>query len=555
MSRGELRAPLYARDPRHAGEFRLIGRLGQGGQGVVYLGEDRRGQRVAVKVLNIDIQDDPRAKVRFAREIEAARRVAPFCTARILDFDIDGELPFIASEFIAGPTLQQRVSTSGPISGSELDRLAVGTAAGLAAIHGANIVHCDLKPANVILGPDWPRVIDFGVAQALDGTGTQTIWGSPGYMSPERYQSDGVGPPADVFGWAGTIAFAASGRPPFGDGAPLAVMRRVVDHPPTLNGLSAELDELLRQCLDKDPQARPAATDVLLHLVAKSRLTLQPAERRSIGELTTRVIPRRLLTDPRSDVHPAKHRAHDLVIPRQRDPASPVAPAAGEETADQREPTWRLSGGQGATRKIVDGPERLRRILVARQQRLSDAAPTEDVPDASGPTVTAPEAAGVTVVAPESMGAAVVAPNAAGPTVGAPDVAGRTVPDVVGPTVAEVAGPTVPDVVRPTVPGSAACTVDVPSGLDPTREMTPERVRAAVAGEPTRPDPAAGGSWPARVRREYRRAGALLLAVLLGLVAGLITYLTTRSTVPAAVSGGAAFVAAYAVRILVGARR
>jgi len=348
MSTGEPSEPLSAHDPRHVGPYRLLGRLGQGGQGVVYLGEDPQHERVAVKVLKIEIRDDVSAKARFVREIAAARQVAPFCTARILAFDIEGELPFVASEFITGPTLEQRVSRRGPISGADLDRLAIGTAAAIAAIHGANVVHCDLKPANVILGPDWPRVIDFGIARAIDSTGTQTIMGSPAYMSPERYRNEDIGPAADIFSWAATIAFAAAGRAPFGHEAAFIIMHRVLDKPPQLSGLSPALEEMVRSCLHKDPAARPVATEILLRLVAKSGLTLEAEARRSIGELTTRVITKQSLRD----IH-ERHR----VVPTQRRGETPVEARDSAIASTEEDHTLRLSGGRGETRRILTRPD------------------------------------------------------------------------------------------------------------------------------------------------------------------------------------------------------
>jgi serine/threonine protein kinase len=421
MSTGNPSMPLRPGDPARVGAYRLLGRLGQGGQGVVYLGEDPRGYNVAVKVLKIEIRDDTKAKARFVREIAAARKVAPFCTARILAFDIEGELPFVASEFISGPTLEQRVARYGPIAGTDLDRLAIGTAAALAAIHEASVVHCDLKPANVVLGPDWPRVIDFGIARAIDGTGTQTIMGSPAYMSPERYLNDSVGAAADVFSWAATIAYAASGRAPFGHDGSLAIMRRVIDQPPVLSNLAPQMDELLRQCLHKDPDDRPAATEVLLRLVAKSQLKLEPAARRTIGELSTRIIPKQAVRDieerrraaGRPDVefqpgparpgspHPASGQsgsgqsasgqsglgqsasgqsgsggAHSVPdgpprVPAQRDGSPPVQPVPDERTL-------KLSGGRGQTRKILPRPE--------PTSHLADAADlTAEAPPGASP--------------------------------------------------------------------------------------------------------------------------------------------------------------------------
>ncbi|MFI2652325.1 serine/threonine-protein kinase [Micromonospora fulviviridis] len=261
--------PLSSHDPRTAGPYQLIGRLGAGGQGVVYLGRDGNGNRVAVKMINVDLRQSPRIKSQFAKEIEAARRVAPFCTAQILFAEVDADPPYVVSEFIEGPTLQRHVREQGPISGNALHRLAVGTATALTAIHQSDVVHRDLKPDNVILGQDGPRVIDFGIARALDVTETMTrqVMGTAPYMAPERFHNRGVGPACDVFAWAATIAFAAAGRPPFGNDSIVAVMNRVLHEPPDLHGLSDALDDLIRQCLQKEQDARPNAEQVLLRLL------------------------------------------------------------------------------------------------------------------------------------------------------------------------------------------------------------------------------------------------------------------------------------------------
>src|ERR1700737_4772320 len=163
--------PLDPDDPRELGRFRIIGRLGEGGQGVVYLGEDGSGAQVAVKVLKTGA--DEKARERLAREMVSAQQVAPFCTARVIDASVLGSRPYVVSEFVDGPSLLQRVSADGPLRAGDLDRLVVGTATALTAIHGAGIIHRDLKPANVLLGPDGPRVVDFGIARAVD-SGTIT---------------------------------------------------------------------------------------------------------------------------------------------------------------------------------------------------------------------------------------------------------------------------------------------------------------------------------------------------------------------------------------------
>ncbi|MFJ8581772.1 serine/threonine-protein kinase [Micromonospora sp. NPDC093277] len=261
--------PLNSHDPRAIGPYQVLGRLGMGGQGVVYLGRDGVGQHVAIKMINVDLRHDPTAKRRFIREIAAARQVAPFCTAQILHAEVDGDTPYVVSEFIAGPTLYRHVREQGPITGNALHRLAVGTATALTTIHQANVVHCDLKPDNVVLGADGPRVIDFGIAHALNTTETMTrqIVGTAPYMAPERFRDNDVGPACDVFAWAATLVFAAAGRAPFGNDSIATVMHRILHEPPDLPQLPYALDELVRQCLDKAPLARPSAEQVLLRLL------------------------------------------------------------------------------------------------------------------------------------------------------------------------------------------------------------------------------------------------------------------------------------------------
>ncbi|MEV7986835.1 serine/threonine-protein kinase [Micromonospora sp. NPDC085948] len=279
-------AKLWTHDPLTAGPYRLVGRLGAGGQGVVYLGEDDAGDRVAVKMVNVDLSD-PRARSQFVKEITAARRVAPFCTAQVLFAEVDGERPYVVSEFIEGLTLHRHVRERGPVTGNALHRLAVGTVTALAAIHSAGVVHCDLKPDNVVLGEDGPRVIDFGIARALGVTDTATsrVMGTTAYMAPERFRNDAVGPPCDVFAWAATIAFAAGGRPPFGNDSLFAVMHRVLNDPPDLPALPPVLDELIRECLSKDPADRPAAERVLVRLLRQDGRVTDPLRRDHLLEV------------------------------------------------------------------------------------------------------------------------------------------------------------------------------------------------------------------------------------------------------------------------------
>ncbi|MBB6552435.1 serine/threonine-protein kinase [Nonomuraea rubra] len=263
--------PPVPGDPAEVAPYRILGRLGEGGQGVVYLGESPRGERVAVKVLRHGPEADggPGDWADFAREIELTRRVKAFCTANVLATgDLNG-LPYVVSEYVDGPSLAQVIARRGPLRGAELRRLAIGTLTALTAIHQAGVVHRDFKPGNVLLGRDGPRVIDFGIARGLDA-GERTageLVGTPPYMAPEQFSEAGSGPPADLFAWACTIVAAGTGRPPFGSGHLPVVINRILTSEPEVGDLQGDLRELVLRCLAKNPAERPAASRALLALL------------------------------------------------------------------------------------------------------------------------------------------------------------------------------------------------------------------------------------------------------------------------------------------------
>ncbi|MEO3810822.1 serine/threonine-protein kinase [Sphaerisporangium sp. B11E5] len=268
---------LSGEDPERLGEYRLIGRLGEGGQGTVFLGVTEGDARVAVKLMRSRL-DDERARRRFVGEVEAVRRVAPFCTAQVLDADLYGDRPYIVSEYVEGVSLQRYVTTEGPRIGGAMERIAVGTATALAAIHGAGVVHRDFKPGNVLLGMDGPRVIDFGISRLMDTattTGRLPV-GTPAYISPELLKGERAGPAADMFGWALTVAFTASGRHAYAAASLEAVFGRILFGEPDLDPLSGPLRELVEECLKPDPDDRPTAEEVLRYLIAR-RTSSAPA--------------------------------------------------------------------------------------------------------------------------------------------------------------------------------------------------------------------------------------------------------------------------------------
>ncbi|MGP4025226.1 serine/threonine-protein kinase [Actinomadura sp. 3N407] len=259
--------PLGPDDPRGLGGYTLLGRLGEGGQGVVYLGRDGDGELVTVKLLRGGTAAGDRARSRFVKEADAALQVSGRHTARVLDADMTGDRPYIVSEFVEGPPLQHVVEDRGPLPAPRLRKIALRTAAALAAIHRAGIVHRDFKPGNVLLGPDGAKVIDFGIARTadavLDTPLTTGPVGTPAYMAPEQIEDEPVGPPADVFAWGATMVFAATGRPPFGTGPSAAVMRRVTSRRPDLGDMEGPLRDLAARCLDKNPAARPTAPQIV----------------------------------------------------------------------------------------------------------------------------------------------------------------------------------------------------------------------------------------------------------------------------------------------------
>ncbi|CAO5161377.1 eukaryotic-like serine/threonine-protein kinase [Frankia sp. AiPs1] len=338
MTHGEQQAaqpwavqPLEPEDPAQVGPYQLLGRLGAGGMGSVYLGRARRsptgstavadshgtgshgvdgpgydaddygpdgdgpdgrgadsrdahsrdadersmdGRAVAVKLIRVELATDPQFRARFRREVELVRTVDGFCTAAVLDADPEAPRPYLVTEYLPGPTLRQKVKADGPLPADALKQLAVAVATGLTAIHRAGIVHRDLKPSNVLLSATGPKVIDFGVARAVDATSglshAAAFLGTPAFMAPEQIRHDVITPAADIFAWGGLIAYAGTGREPFGDDVPVhAQFYRTVHEQPRLDGLDLRLRPLVEAAMSKDPAARPNAHDLLMRLLGE----------------------------------------------------------------------------------------------------------------------------------------------------------------------------------------------------------------------------------------------------------------------------------------------
>lgn len=281
MRLGKTVDDLTSDDPVQIGRYRVLSRLGRGGMGTVYLGDSPEGQRVAIKVINPEYSQHDQFRMRFRREADAAQRVRRFCTAAVIEAALDGDQLYVVTEYVTGPNLEEAVQSGGPLRGSSLDALAVGVATALTAIHAAGVVHRDLKPSNVLLSPFGPRVIDFGIARALDTlsgiTGTGEVVGTPRYMAPEVLRGEPVSPACDVFSWGCLIAFAASGRPPFGGEALASVVYQVMNTEPSLENLEPALRELVTYAIAKDPRNRPTSQQLLDHLVGRSAAPEQTA--------------------------------------------------------------------------------------------------------------------------------------------------------------------------------------------------------------------------------------------------------------------------------------
>jgi serine/threonine protein kinase len=270
-----LVAGLQPEDPREIGPYRLLGKLGSGGMGHVFLGMSAGGRPIAVKVIRAELADDPQFRRRFRGEIAAARMVSGLFTALVVDADLDGAVPWLATAYVPGPSLTDAVRQHGPFPVRTLLALAAGLAESLSAIHAAGVVHRDLKPSNVLLAEDGPRVIDFGISEAAEAsalTGANVVIGSPGFMSPEQVLGQEVGPASDMFSLGAVLTFAGTAQGPFGSGSHATLVYRLVNSPAGLGLLPPEIRPLVGSCLAKHPSERPTALELLAEVGA-----IQPA--------------------------------------------------------------------------------------------------------------------------------------------------------------------------------------------------------------------------------------------------------------------------------------
>jgi len=331
------RTPLRPDDPTRIGHYRLTARLGSGGMGVVYLGVAWDGTPVAVKVLRPDLADDEEFRRRFGREVSALVQVKGECTVRVIEADSQSATPFVVTEYAPGPSLSEYMDKQGAVAGEMLFGLATGLAEALTVIHAAGIMHRDLKPSNIILTDAGPKVIDFGIARRQQETSAVTkagmMIGSMGFMAPEQITGN-PGPEADVFAWGVTVAYAASGRSPFGAGSTHSILYQIMYGDADTATVPDSLRPLVEAALIKDPQSRPTARQLL------DRLTSASPRHEQTSENPTQLILRRTWqsgshsSPPPAGAPPAGHRA----------PAPPAqAPAADPAASIPAEARWILA--------------------------------------------------------------------------------------------------------------------------------------------------------------------------------------------------------------------
>lgn len=273
---GAVFRSLTAEDPRQVGAYRLRARIGAGGMGRVYLAYTPGGRALAVKVVRPELAEDTEFRRRFRREVAAARRVHGLFTAQVLDADTEGTRSWLATAYVPGPSLGEAIATRGPLPAESMWLLVAGLAEAMQSVQAAGLVHRDLKPSNVLLALDGPRLIDFGIARASDATQltrTGIRIGSPQFMAPEHVLGKPLTFAADIFALGGLIGYAATGRPPFGDGVDPAVLYRVVHGEPDLTGIPGPLRDLAAACLDKVPERRPDLERIIETCRTRSGMT------------------------------------------------------------------------------------------------------------------------------------------------------------------------------------------------------------------------------------------------------------------------------------------
>ncbi|MFJ3657369.1 serine/threonine-protein kinase [Streptomyces nigra] len=345
---------LRREDPRVVGSFRLHRRLGAGGMGVVYLGSDKKGQRVALKVIRPDLAEDQEFRSRFAREVSAARRIRGGCTARLVAADLEADRPWFATQYVPGPSLHDKVADEGPLGAAEVAAVGAALSEGLVAVHEAGVVHRDLKPSNILLSPKGPRIIDFGIAWATGAstlTHVGTAVGSPGFLAPEQVRGAAVTPATDVFSLGATLAYASMGDSPFGHGSSEVMLYRVVHEEAQLHGVPDALAPLVRACLAKDPEERPSTLQLSLRLKE-----IAAREAQDLGDVrppAQRAAEADRVTGRLAETYPEPQRAQRRTPgtpPPQGGAAGPRGGGAGRVPGPARDGSAPRTGGGSASR-------------------------------------------------------------------------------------------------------------------------------------------------------------------------------------------------------------
>jgi serine/threonine protein kinase len=501
--------PLRSEDPRQVGRYQLLGRLGAGGMGEVFLGQSPGGRLVAVKLIRGELAADREFRVRFAREVAAARHVSGMFTAPVVDADLDAPRPWLVTAYVPGPSLAEAVDTQGPLPLSSVLTLAAGLAEGLEAIHAEGMVHRDLKPSNVLLASDGPRIIDFGISRAADATAltrANIFVGSPGYMSPEQALGEEVGPASDIFSLGAVLTFAAVGAGPFGEGTVTTLLYRVAHDRPATDGLPGQLRPLAERCLAKDPRTRPTPGGILTELGTVESGTNwlpQPVAETLIGYAR----PAPGVTIPPAQPSPAP--GPSAPAPPVREPTTPEPSGSAPRAADSSAPAPRLPAPRAPAPAAaadvpvsgVPGPG----APVSRSSPRSSAdagapaAAPGGVPSARAPVV--PPGPGV--------------PPAPGP--GVPPAPGPAMPPAPGPGAAPAPGPGAP--VPQSGPPGRVPPPRPPSGdfFESLYRQGPAPKRPDVGRVPSTTTPLGWRSDLARPPRR-RRLGRVLAAAALVLV-------------------------------------
>lgn len=350
---------LRREDPRLVGSFRLHRRLGAGGMGVVYLGSDRRGQRVALKVIRPDLAEDQEFRSRFAREVSAARRIRGGCTARLVAADLEADRPWFATQYVPGPSLHDKVAEEGPLAAAEVASIGAALSEGLVAVHEAGVVHRDLKPSNILLSPKGPRIIDFGIAWATGAstlTHVGTAVGSPGFLAPEQVRGAAVTPATDVFSLGATLAYAAMADSPFGHGSSEVMLYRVVHEEAQLHGVHDALAPLISACLAKDPEERPSTLQLSMRL---KEIAAREAQGLHESRPPSSAPPRTRTGRPAG--WPIRTPISTPAVRRARPPPAPSRAGAGRpRVRDRRAPVVRARSRRRATRRVPGSGRGLR---------------------------------------------------------------------------------------------------------------------------------------------------------------------------------------------------